>query len=588
MLFAGSCARREQRNVTRYAIVPFENLTGDSSLDWAGPALSAILTAEISGSTLTLPLRVNQPREAALVGAQRSLQGYYTRANGELRFTGVLRDGASGKNAAWYQAVGTTATLADAATSIAKQTGERLRPWGSHNAEALRLWGEAMNAQSPADRAQKLDAAIQLDPNFGAAYVDLAQTLSAAGEGGRLRTMLASAKQRISQFNDVDRARVELFDSEVTGDTGERRQSLIALSRLISTDPAPLRALAVTEFQSRHFAGAAEAYKAALALDPDSPEILNELGYIYAFAGNPEQARAALERYRVLQPDQANPFDSMGEASYLMGRFAEAEQEFLKAQSKAPAQSIEFLKVAQARLMQDNIPGADEAFDKYLAPRRALHDPQAELQRFQWLHHTGRRQQAEAGLNATTSTTPTLAAYAEVQLAVWLLEAGKRDAAKALATKAMQTAADPVVRNAAGVCAFLAESRSTPEAWREAFERIAPNTPVTDNRRMVLAYGLLFSGMFAPAADVLKPIFDATSPASDGRVRALYAWALVASGQQKTAAALLEAYPIPWSSGDALFVGSEFPRFLELRSKMLRDSGRTQEAERLAALARKF
>jgi tetratricopeptide (TPR) repeat protein len=59
----------------------------------------------------------------------------------------------------------------------------------------------------------------------------------------------------------------------------------------------------------------------ALAVDPDYPAALNEIGYAYAYTRDFDKAFAAMEHYVKLLPREPNTQDSFGEISRMGGRF---------------------------------------------------------------------------------------------------------------------------------------------------------------------------------------------------------------------------------------------------------------------------
>ncbi len=68
--------------------------------------------------------------------------------------------------------------------------------------------------------------------------------------------------------------------------------------------------------------------KRTIALAPNYPAALNELGYAYAFGGDFEKGFAAMERYVALQPSQPNPHDSYGEILRRAGKFDAALEQY--------------------------------------------------------------------------------------------------------------------------------------------------------------------------------------------------------------------------------------------------------------------
>src|SRR3974390_367276 len=275
-----SCHRTEKRAVDRLAVLPFENLTADPALDWIGPALSSMLAEQVSSSVHVYPYRADALRDARLTGAARVVQGYYPESAGKLRFHAVVEDLRSVRNVAALDAQSDLGggNLTAASESMAHAIDARTRPFGTQNGAAIRAWGEAMVAQDPAAKIAGLRRAINADPNFGTAYVDLASLYAASGDAAGLQQILQQADDHLSQFTDLERARLEYVESGVRQDPRQRREALVALSRLVSTDAQTIRALGETELNARRFDAAVDLFKSALAIAPDNPALLTDLG----------------------------------------------------------------------------------------------------------------------------------------------------------------------------------------------------------------------------------------------------------------------------------------------------------------------
>ena len=86
-------------------------------------------------------------------------------------------------------------------------------------------------------------------------------------------------------------------------------------------------------------AAAVKQFEKCLGLDPDFPEALNYLGYLWADRGeNLERARDLIERALKVQPDNAAYLDSMGWVLYRLKRHPEALEYMLRAvKAESPA-----------------------------------------------------------------------------------------------------------------------------------------------------------------------------------------------------------------------------------------------------------
>jgi tetratricopeptide (TPR) repeat protein len=576
-LLTTSCRRVERRSIDRLAILPFENLTGDRSLDWVGQAISGALAYELSASAHIFPVRVSAMRDALALNSTRVMEGYYTRSGRGLSYRAVIEDAASHKDTATLEAAsGIPNGVAEAANGMSRSLDKRQHPFPTRNASAIRFWGEAQLMADPAARAAALEKAIAADPNFGLAYVDRAQVSLENGDRAGASRVVSAANQRLSLFTDVDRARIQLQEATLNNRRDQQRTALRELSRLSMTDSNLLQTLAGVELALRHFDTAADTYKNVLALEPDNVAAMNALGYVEAYRGNLEGATSAMDRYQVAAPDEPNPLDSLGEVHFMLGKFAEAERYFLDAyrMNAAFLGGIDLLKAAECRLMLGNLTGADEFFQKYSDTRRNARDPVADIVKLQWAYMTGRRKQTVAALESGLAGIPAnVRSYAEVQLAVWKLDLGDRPRAAELAAAAAHDATNPQMAALAAICRFIVEPRANASEWAIAAERTFSDPGAVAIKQTALAYGLLYAREFAPAAQVFKALYEEANPAVDGDIRTLYAWALVQSGHSQEARPLVQCYPIMLGpASNPIFSSLVFPRFLQVRGMVLKSN----------------
>ncbi len=228
-------------------------------MDWVGPALAGMLAEQVSASLTLYPYRVSDFRNARLTGAARVVQGYYAVVGDRLDIHAVVEDLGSRRN---VQEVAAKASprgdLSAASASIAHAIDSRTRPFGTQNADAIRAWGESQVAATLPQKVEALRRALVADPNFGEAYGELLGLYAGMGNGADVQDTLKRASDRLSQFTDLERARVELIASQVRGDQAQRRSALMALSRLVSTDVQAIEGVAQSELAARRFNSAVD------------------------------------------------------------------------------------------------------------------------------------------------------------------------------------------------------------------------------------------------------------------------------------------------------------------------------------------
>ena len=198
---------------------------------------------------------------------------------------------------------------------------------------SLQAYNLFLRADQDIDKMYYLDArrflerAVDLDSTFAMAYFKLAQTYAYLGG----RELGRSACERAFRLRDrVTRKEALLIEAYyaqvVQADRGKAYQ---LLKQIEAEFPREKRVY----YRLSFFAGedTVARLKQALALDPSYGAALNELGYAYARRGEYQQALEAFERYTAVYPADANPYDSMGEMYYFMGRLDDAIAKYKEA-----------------------------------------------------------------------------------------------------------------------------------------------------------------------------------------------------------------------------------------------------------------
>ena len=596
------CSRTRTPAVERLAILRFENLTGDDSLNWLGRAVSEVLSAELAGSQalsvssfaalhasdralgprpLAAPGISAEQSAALLSGANRILYGRISRTAGKLRLDATVFDASHSTVERSLQAAGAEpAGIVSLADSLASELATTRRPFETHNAQALREYCAGLESVDAAKAATAFSRAAAADPDFGLALVAWAQMAAARHDKAEAERILALASAKERSISELERARLAVISAGLGGDTAARVQALENLARLNPADSSLLREAAQSHLNARRYADAAADLARALALQPDDAALLNQLGYANMYAGNLAAAVKALDEYKRIRPADPNALDSLGDANLGLGEFAKAEQYYLQAFEKDHNFNSggELRKAAQARLMTGDISGADAVFNRYLDPRRNAGDPVAEYRRAEWEFLSGRRRQAIARLDAfaralPAGLAPILAPQLYTQLAVWELELGDRSRAREYASQAVA----PHGSGPAAIAHFLTGPVAPPSAWNARAQKLLPGPAQEKNRNMMLAYALLLQKEFPAAAPVLADLYQHSAPDPQEILPVLVAWAQVETGRFEDAGRLLQRNPVPNITPE-MFGTLAFPRLLFLRAAVLDRQGRHEDA----------
>jgi Flp pilus assembly protein TadD len=130
----------------------------------------------------------------------------------------------------------------------------------------------------------------------------------------------------LNRFNGrLDVAR-KLYDQAIAADTARGR-----------ADWMVLYARATVRNEAADWTGAEDDLKAAMAIEPDQPELLNYLGYGWIKQGKRiEEGLALITRAAESRPDQGYIVDSLGWAHYQLGHYDVAIQHLERAAELSP------------------------------------------------------------------------------------------------------------------------------------------------------------------------------------------------------------------------------------------------------------
>lgn len=596
-----SCGQTQVPGVEHLAILRFENLTGDDSLNWMGRAVAEVMTAELVGSRTVSVIGFNRlhashpglgarplaapgistERPAALLsGATAILYGRVSRVGANLRLDATIFDTSRGKFERALSATGSeTQGVIRLADSLARQIATPVRPYETRADQALRAYCEGLESTDAQAAQAAFSRALAADPNFGQAYVAWAESAASRKDRAEAERVLALASARGAAIPELERARMAALAAELRGDLNAAMRALETVGRLDPTDVGLFRKLYQANLNARRYNEAAQNLKDALAVEPGNPELWNDLGYAEMFAGDLTTATTALDEYHRIRPSDPNALDSLGDVNFYFGKFADAVQYYRQSfdEDKTFNSGTAMWKAAHARLRTGDIAGADALFRQYLGAGRNARDPLAELRHAEWEFLSGRRKQAVERLEAVPrGLAPELAGFASqayAQLAVWELELGDRAQARAFAERAQGRRSS----GWAAVARFLTAPPAPPAEWRKRALELLPHPEDAPARDMMLGCALLLQKEFQAAVPVLSDVYQYSPPEPQEILPVLLAWAELETGHTDEAARFVQRNPIPDRAPD-LFASLAFPRLLALRAAVLEREGRTPEA----------
>ena len=183
------------------------------------------------------------------------------------------------------------------------------------------------------DDARKfLEKAVQFDSIFAIAYIWLGLVNDELGDINAMNRAFKKAKAFAHRATNKERLYIDLAYAVIIERDPKKYFSI--MKHMVNKYPKEKR---IHHYLSNYyrtrmlFNEAIEESNQALKLDPNYGEAINTLAYIYADIGEYETAIEYFKKYTLVFPGDANPFDSMGELYFRMGKIEDAIAKYKEA-----------------------------------------------------------------------------------------------------------------------------------------------------------------------------------------------------------------------------------------------------------------
>ena len=358
------------RAKTSVAVLFFENVSEDRSIDWLRTGLTEMLVTQLAESPQLEVLSTDdlyeilketnrlddravsvelQQQVARRAGAEVVISGSIVKAGDRIRIALRLREGRSGRivGSELVEGVGEASIfqMADELSRRVRATFETAeasqqtpaRP--TSNIEAFADYVQARNFLERSDLAdvkravELFQSAINRDPQFALAHAGLGRAYWALYDRTLDQSWTGKAREAAMEALriDPDQAQVRLTLAAILEGTGRREEAVEELRR-------------------------------SLALEPDNDDAYRELGRIRADEGRTDEAVNALRRAIELRPEFWRNHMVLGQTYLRMGRYSEALGAFERITELQPDSSTGFLMLA---VVYDTIGDLDRALDHY-------------------------------------------------------------------------------------------------------------------------------------------------------------------------------------------------------------------------------
>jgi serine/threonine protein kinase/Tfp pilus assembly protein PilF len=170
-----------------------------------------------------------------------------------------------------------------------------------------------------------LERAVELDPDFATAYLELATAYARAGDYNARDMAIKKAKALSHRATEKERLIIEAnYVNWIERDSEKVLRILLERAERFPKEKYAFYGLGQYYWRKEANEEAMEAFKKALELDPNLGEAHNFLGYIYVDRGEFAKAAEHFQKQISINPDEPNPLDSLAEVHFLMGKLDEA------------------------------------------------------------------------------------------------------------------------------------------------------------------------------------------------------------------------------------------------------------------------
>ncbi len=181
------------------------------------------------------------------------------------------------------------------------------------------------------------------DPSFPAAELGRAEVLRAAGRNEAAVEVLEGLTRLFPDLPDVYAAKGDTLREAERYDAANRAytQALSLYDDLDRSKWFVYYTRAITSHKLDDWPAAEADFRAALALRPDQPQVLNYLGYSLVERGEKlDEALTMIETAAAARPDNGAIVDSLGWVYFQLGRYDEAVIELERAASLEPVDPV--------------------------------------------------------------------------------------------------------------------------------------------------------------------------------------------------------------------------------------------------------
>ncbi len=221
---------------------------------------------------------------------------------------------------------------------------------------------ELADVARPQEANELFRAAVEKDPTFAYAYLNIAFTATSADE---FNSNVEKAMEHVAHASDGERMLIEVGGAFTDADNDKALEISKTLAETYSASPRAWINLGNVLSGRQENAEAREAYMKALGLDPNMYAAHSAIGFDFLFQEPRDFAKAKehFDHFVTLRPEEAKGYEFLGDTYRAMGELETARASYSSALEKDPGLGVAALKKGHINSFLGNFDEARADYD---------------------------------------------------------------------------------------------------------------------------------------------------------------------------------------------------------------------------------
>jgi tetratricopeptide (TPR) repeat protein/TolB-like protein len=353
-------------------VMYFEDLSGDETIHWLSKGVPSMLLtdlAQIPGLDVVSSQRLHEILKrlgqdnieiidkslvseiARRSGAGAVVMGSIFKSGEELRIDVQVEDVTSGRVLTAHSARGSdvfplvdelTGRIRSGLQLIDTPADRSIAEVTTPSLEAYRLYSDGIEARRNSrwgEARELFEEAVKADPSFAMAYFELSYVYQRLGDIRRAEELYRTVLQHLDRLPERQKLLVEARYSRLEGKLEQSVELFEAVAARYPDEEDAYRGLAEGYEQLKQQDKIVASYERAIQALPHAGHVHNRYGYTLMLAERYPEAFREFETYVLLNPEEPNPYDSLGEAYLVTGQPEKAIEEYTHALEIDPSWS---------------------------------------------------------------------------------------------------------------------------------------------------------------------------------------------------------------------------------------------------------